>query len=120
MLTTAKGSDRRSDPQAASGITAWAKAWEEHNTRLFDLLKGVDRDAVEPIAKLLERIRECRVALGNPPEGQLAHLWREVLAELWEAANAALYGDLGPARAHARAARRLEGELRQLLKTLCK
>ncbi|HEV8578328.1 MAG TPA: hypothetical protein VGX68_04540 [Thermoanaerobaculia bacterium] len=109
-----------SDPPGADGnATAWAKAWEEHNTRLFDLLKGIERDAVEPVSKLLERLQECRQSLGDPPDARLRRVWRNLLAELWEAARAALYGDLGPARQHAGAARRLERELRQMLEISC-
>ena len=99
--------------------TAWAKAWEVDNVALFGLLKGLERDAVEPLARLLARIQECRETLGDPSDARLRRLWSGVLAELWEAAHAALYGDLEPARKHAAAARRLERQMRENLGTLC-
>jgi hypothetical protein len=105
--------------QNENSATAWAKAWEDYSTSLFGLLKGLDRDTVESLAKLLARIQECREVLGDPPDARLRRLWRGVLAELWEAARAALYGDLEPAREHAFAARRLERELREILETFC-
>lgn len=99
--------------------TAWAKNWEDDSTALFGFLKGLECDAVEPLASLLARIQECRETLGDPPDARLRHLWSGVLVELWEAAHAALYGDLKPARKHAAAARRLERQMRENLETLC-
>jgi hypothetical protein len=77
-------------------------------------IAGIDCDGLEPAAELLREVRECR-RRPDPADLELRSLWHRALDDSWEAACAALYGDLGPARQHADDAFHHVQEMRRLL-----
>jgi hypothetical protein len=101
----------RTAPEAAP----WVRGWNDRSAVLFDLLAGIDGDALATASALLAWVRECRRNLADPADPRLRSLCHHALDEIWEAACSTLYGDLGPARWHADAALRDVGEMREIL-----
>jgi hypothetical protein len=95
-------------------IAAWAREWNERSARLLKRIAGIDCDGLESVAELLREVRECR-RRPDPADPELRSLWHRALDDSWEAACAALYGDLGPARQHADDAFHHVQEMRRLL-----
>lgn len=96
----------------------WVRGWNERSAVLLDLLAAIDGDALTAAAALLAWVRECRLSLEDPADPRLRSLCHHVLDETWEAARSTLYGDLGPARKHAEAARHDVREMRKILDAL--
>ncbi len=96
----------------------WAREWEEQSTLLLSLLEEIDRESLEPASVLLELVRYCRERVGGPPYAELRSLWFQILDEIWQAAHAALYGDLELARLHARTARSAARTMQEFLGAL--
>ena len=100
-----------------SGGTDWVREWDRQRAVLRHLLGAIDHEGLEPAAALLQRVRECRRRVAEPPAPLVRQLWDAALEEAWQAACCALYGDLGPAREHAEAAENSMEEMRLMLES---
>jgi hypothetical protein len=93
----------------------WIQQWEQGSATLFHLLQEIENGGVEEASAVLRRVRECRETWGEPPDPELRPLVHRVLHEVWEAARAALYGDLERSRQHSADAVLYAQEIRDLL-----
>ena len=105
-------------PKTGRNPEIWAREWEEQSVLLLGLLEEIDHESLEPASMLLELVRYCLERVGGPPYAELRLLWYQVLNEIWQAAHAALYGDLVLARLHARTARCAARAMQEFLSAL--
>jgi hypothetical protein len=99
-------------------LSGQTRRWESDLDALFELLRKAERDNSATAAELLARIRQLRETVDDLPDPALRSLMRRLLDEIWEAARAAVYGDLELVRERTARAYALAQRVRELLARL--
>jgi hypothetical protein len=90
----------------------WVREWNERSSHLLGLLDELDGgESLNIASELLAWVKDSRKLLGEPVDPRLRELCNQFLDEIWEAACASIYGDLGQPQSHADAALRTLREI---------